>query len=147
MRESPTPKSRMIAHEGVVMRTSQPHPHNTTFTPALAIVGHTGEGAFLYTIKIEGVLCSALIDTGSSITIWRDWVAATPVHQRTVSGERVPIDGRGWLKLEHGVSSYCHEIWIAAVQDPCILGLDFLQGVGMLLDLQHGNIGWPAGPL
>ncbi|MGH0121762.1 UNVERIFIED_CONTAM: hypothetical protein FKN15_050435 [Acipenser sinensis] len=33
-----------------------------------------------------------------------------------------------------------HPIWVAAVQDPCILGLDFLRSTSSPLDLQMGTL-------
>lgn len=117
------------------------------------MVGRTGDGTFLHTsVHIEGVPCTALIDTGSSITIvrpdvlqqagtdWRGRVYPTPVMLKTVTGELAPMKGKGWLQVEYGGVTKHHEVWLAAVQDPCILGLDFLQRVGTLLDLRYGNI-------
>ena len=37
-------------------------------------------------------------------------------------------------------------MWVAAVQDPCILGLDFLRCTGCQLDLERGAIGFQGGP-
>ncbi|RXM96905.1 E3 ubiquitin-protein ligase HECW1 [Acipenser ruthenus] len=102
---------------------------------------HMREAFLCAVTHIEGVLCKALIDTGSSITIiqpdvltqatshWRKRVHPTYIHLKTVTGELAPMEGKGWQQIEYwGVTKY-HETWFAAVQEPCILGLDFLQRV------------------
>lgn len=61
----------MRAHVEEEPQTLQLNPTTAAFQPPIeAIVGHTGDDAFLYTqVHIEGIPCTALIDTGSSITI------------------------------------------------------------------------------
>ena len=39
-----------------------------------------------------------------------------------------------------------HPVWVAAVQDPCILGLDFLRSTGCQLDLNGGTLSFQGGP-
>lgn len=62
-------------------------------------------------------------------TDWKEHVHPTPVQLKTVTDELAPTEGRGWLKVEYGGVSKLHEFWLATVQDPCILGSDFLESV------------------
>ena len=38
-------------------------------------------------------------------------------------------------------------MWVAAVQDPCILDFDFLKATGCLLDLEEGMVSFHGGPV
>ena len=84
-------------------------------------------------VTICGASCTALVDTGSTATLMRPDVVPegtqleqTTVQLRTVTGELAPMLGRVTLDLT---------VWVAQVQDPCILGLDCLRSVRCLLDL------------
>ncbi|MGH0158573.1 UNVERIFIED_CONTAM: hypothetical protein FKN15_069763 [Acipenser sinensis] len=119
----------------------QLNPATAKFHPSQPlVVGRTGDGAFLSApVLTEGVPCTALIDSGSSITVvcpdvlhqaigdWRDRVRLTPVHLKTVMGERAPMEGRGQLRVTYAGRTFRHEVWLATVQDCFILGLDFLR--------------------
>ena len=81
-------------------------------------------------------MCQLTIDTGSNISIIRPDVLCEqqrsqiqPVSQtiRTVTGEKAPIRGKGWLHIKIGSQEVQHPMWVADIQDDCILGLDFLQ--------------------
>lgn len=39
------------------------------------------------------------------------------------------------------------EVWVAAVQDPCILGLDFLLAARCVLDLGKNTVAFPGSPM
>jgi len=89
------------------------------------------------------VPCSALVDTGSTVTLVRPDVVPgltqyepTTVQLRTVTGELTRLKGKGMLTVTLGGRAVCHPVCIAAVQDPCILGLDFLKATGCLPDLE-----------
>lgn len=95
----------------------------------------------------------ALVDTGSTVTLVRpdilpSWTVLQPttVQLRTVTGERAPMKGKGLLSICVGGKTVLHPVWVAAVQDPCILGLDFLRCTGCQLDLEKGVIGFQGGP-
>ena len=105
-------------------------------------------------VTVEGVPCLALLDTGSTVTVVRPDVVPegtrlkpTLVPLRTVTGELAPIQGRGVLSVTVGGRTLHHPAWIAAVQDTCILGLDFLNAVGCQLDLLRGTVSFQAGPV
>lgn len=70
----------------------------------------------------------------------------TPVQLRKVTGELAPMVGKGLLRLCVGGRCVSHLVWAADVQDPCILGLDFLQDMGCLLDMGRGILSFPGGP-
>ena len=102
---------------------------------------------------MEGLPCSALVDTGSTVTLVRldvvlGWTQFEPttVQLRTVTGELAPLKGKGMLTVTAGERSVCHPVWITATQDSCILGLDFLRATGCQLDLVKGTVSFQRGP-
>ena len=119
------------------------------------MVGRTCVGDFCHVpVTIEGVPCSALVDTGSTVTLVRPdvvpgWTQLEPttVQLRTVTGGLAPMKGRGEMTLTVGGKAVRHPVWVASVQDPCILGLDFLKATGCQLDLGRGTLrfqDWPV---
>ena len=95
--------------------------------------------------KIGGTPCEMIVDTGSNITIVRPDVVErvgkalkiVPVKTslRTVSGEAVPVQGRGEIAIQIGDHQAVHDIWVAEITDPCILGLDFLVANDCQIDM------------
>ena len=118
------------------------------------MVGRTWAGDFCHVpVTVEGVACLALVDTGSTVTLVRPdilptWTVLQPttVQLRTVTGERAPMKGKGLLSIRVGEKTVLHPVWVAAVQVPCIPGLDFLRCIGCQLDLERGAIGFQGGP-
>ena len=93
---------------------------------------------------ISGASCEITVDTGSNISIVRpDLLSGVnqdlfqPVHSyiRTVTGEQAPIHGKGRLELGIGPLVIPQELWVADIQDQCILGLDFLYPSGSQVNL------------
>ncbi|KAJ8408827.1 hypothetical protein AAFF_G00246450 [Aldrovandia affinis] len=70
----------------------------------------------------------------------------TTVQLRTVTGELASMKGRGVLTLTVGGRTVSYPVWLAAVQDPCILSLDFLRATGCQLDLEKGTLCFQGGP-
>ncbi|MGH0137432.1 UNVERIFIED_CONTAM: hypothetical protein FKN15_009512 [Acipenser sinensis] len=114
------------------------NPKPNTSTPV--IVGRTSIGAHLYlNCRVEGMNCTTLIDTGSTITLVRPdipqqagqtsqaKVATKVVQLQMVTGQLSPMQGRGLLQLLLGETAFDLEVWVADIQEQCILGLDFLQ--------------------
>ena len=94
------------------------------------------------------------VDTGSSVTVLRpdvcpEWIRLEPtdVQLRTATGGLAPMKGRGLLTLTLGGKDVRHPVWVAAVQDPCILGCDFLKATGCRLDLDGGTVSFRGGPV
>ncbi|KAJ8358108.1 hypothetical protein AAFF_G00032830 [Aldrovandia affinis] len=73
-------------------------------------------------------------------------VEPTAVQLRTVTGELAPLVGKSMLTVTVGGRAVRHPVWIAAVQEPCILGLDFLKATGCQLDLERGTLRLQEGP-
>ncbi|KAJ8362265.1 hypothetical protein AAFF_G00386650 [Aldrovandia affinis] len=73
-------------------------------------------------------------------------VEPTAVQLRTVTGELAPLVGKSMLTVSVGGRAVRHPVWIAAVQEPCILGLDFLKATGCQLDLKRGTVRLQEGP-
>ena len=117
------------------------------------MVGRTRVGDFCYIpVMVEGVSSSALVDTGSTATLVRpdilsSWtnVQPTTVQLRTVTGERAPMVGKGQLKVTVGERTVTHDVWVADVEDPCILGLDILKALGCVIDLGKDTASFPGG--
>ena len=53
----------------------------------------------------------------------------------TVTGEKPPIQGKGDFHVRIGTQEAVHPMWVADIQDECILGLDFLELHGCMVDL------------
>lgn len=94
---------------------------------------------------INGASCEITLDTGSNISIVRPDILKDvssdllqPVHSyiRTVTGEQAPIHGKGQLQLGIGPLVIPQELWVADIQDQCILGLDFLYPNGCQVNLR-----------
>ncbi|KAJ8395184.1 hypothetical protein AAFF_G00036400 [Aldrovandia affinis] len=121
---------------------------------SVMVVGWTHAGNFCYVpVALAGAPCSALVDTGSTATLMRpDMVPVgtqleqTSVQLRTVTGELAPMLGRGKVVITVGGLSVELRVWVAEVQDPCILGLDFLKFARCLLDLGENTLSFPGGP-
>ncbi len=99
--------------------------------------------------SINGHACYLTIDTGSNISVVRpdmlqgqDPRSIQPVSSclRTVTGETAPIRGKGKVKLKIGSAEMTQDIWIADIQDECILGLDFLEPQGCMVNLREGTL-------
>ncbi|KAJ8401943.1 hypothetical protein AAFF_G00375240 [Aldrovandia affinis] len=124
-----------------------PEVDDITVSEPTVVVGRAGDGDSCYVpVTIEGVPCSALVDTGSTVTLVRPDVVPggtpvepTAVQLRTVTGELAPLVGKSILTVTVGGRAVRHPVWIAAVQEPCILGLDFLKATGCQLDLKRGT--------
>ena len=66
---------------------------------------------------------------------------------RTATGGLALMKVTGLLTLTLGVKDVRHPVWVAAVQDPCILGFDFLKATGYRLDLDGGTVSFRGGPV
>ena len=96
---------------------------------------HAGSNSISVEGKIGGTPCDMTVDTGSNITIVRSDVAnrveetlmIVPVNTclRTVSGETIPVQGRGEITIKIGDHKTVHDIWISEITDPSILGFRF----------------------
>ena len=132
-----------------------PEADNNSGGGVIVAVGRVSTGDFCCVpVTVEGVPCAALVDTGSTVTVVRPDVVPegtslepTLVPLRTVTGELAPMTGRAVLSMTVGGESLRHMAWIAAVQDPCILGLDFLRASGCQLDLLRGTVSFYEGPV
>ena len=95
--------------------------------------------------SLNGRGCDITIDTGSNISIVRADVLTDagrrfirPVKSclRTVTGEKAPIHGKGDVQLGVGTLTMTHQMWVADIQDECLLGLDFLERHNCLVNLK-----------
>ncbi|KAL7868740.1 hypothetical protein SRHO_G00101240 [Serrasalmus rhombeus] len=118
------------------------------------VVGWTHVGNFCHVpITLAGNPCVALVDTGSTANLMRPdlvpvetRVEPTVVKLRTVTGELAPMLRKGVVTVRVGEMSVNFEVWVAAVQDPCILGLDFLRATRCVIDLGANTLSFPGGP-
>ena len=98
---------------------------------------------------VEGVDCEMVVDTGSNITIVRPDVLKRVSEDvvldvqtvdsclRTVTGETTPVRCRGKLRLQVGNFKIMHDVWIADIENECILGLDFLAPNNCVVDVRE----------
>ena len=56
---------------------------------------------------------------------------------RIVTGETTPVRSRGKLALQLGNFKTVHDVWIADIENECILGLDFLISNDCIVDVQE----------
>ena len=105
-------------------------------------VVHGAENPFVVG-SVKDHPCHLTIDTGSNISIIRPDVLSKqrqtfiqPVSQFicNVTGEKVTIQGKGDLRIKMGSQEAVHPVWVADIQDECILGLDFLELHGCMVD-------------
>ncbi len=59
---------------------------------------------------------------------------------QTVTGERAPVQGKGNFSIQVGSLTSQHPMWVANLQDECILGLDFLERNRCIVDLADGTL-------
>ena len=99
--------------------------------------------------SINGKACDITIDTGSNISIVKadiltekDKLCVQPVSSclHTVTDERAQIHGKGELQLRIGSLTMKHPMWVADIQDKCILGLDFLERHDCLVNLKDSSL-------
>lgn len=92
-----------------------------------------------------------IVDTGSSITVVNSALLAVinssldninPVRNsiRTVTGEKVPLVGRGRMKITIGDRDFIHDVWIGDISEDVILGLDFMKAHRCQVDLEHSSM-------
>lgn len=86
-----------------------------------------------------------IVDTGSDISIVHPDVVRDrkvdilqPVVPcfKTVTGQKALMKGRCNLSVRIGSTDTTHPMWVAEIQDPCILGTDFLGPLGCIVDLK-----------
>ncbi|CAI5656789.1 unnamed protein product [Oreochromis niloticus] len=118
----------------------------------LVLLGRTWVGSCWYApLVVNGLCCSALVDTGSSATVLRPDVVGTGVRilpttvkLQTVTGERAPMLGETLLSLTVGRKSVRCSVWVADLED-CILGLDVLRALDCVIDTGRGMLSFPDG--
>ena len=89
------------------------------------------------------------VDTGSTISIVRSDVLPKEKQQelqpapgllKTVTGEKIPFRGRGEMTVSIGSTQSRQWMWVADIQDECILGMDFLKSHHCLIDFQDDSL-------
>src|SRR6195952_4123536 len=84
-----------------------------------------------------------VVDTGASHTIVRrnilpDWRVATPSKKyiiTTANGETMDVSGEMIVDIELGCTRIPHKVFVADITDPVILGMDFMDYHGVVLDV------------
>ena len=111
-----------------------------------------GGELFRLWVAVQGVGCLGVLDTGSSVTLVRPDVLPiglplerTEVQLRTVTGELSPMLGVGVMQIQVAGLQIAHKVWVADIGDPCILGVDFLEATGGILDMGGGTLSFPSG--
>ena len=113
-------------------------------------VSGCGQSSLLVCGKVDNLNCDIVIDTGSNISIvhphmivgdkWKELSPTSGCSLRTVTGEKAPIRGTIELTLMIGTTKASHRMWIADIQDRCILGMDFLEPQKCLINLKEKTL-------
>ena len=101
------------------------------------------------TLKVLGftgnVPCQFVVDTGPDVTILSSRVfhkldsaegiedASNEGVVRGLDGQVIPVIGRVTLEITIGETSSKLEVWVASIQEECILGGDFLKREGCVI--------------
>nr|CAD7260240.1 unnamed protein product [Timema shepardi] len=110
-------------------------------------------------LLVEGILdgkaCRMVVDTGANVTLVRPDFTEL-VHRkhrtgntlqgcviRTVTGDSAPVLAKAQMKFKLGSLQVEHPVYVANIEDECILGLDFLRKFGCCIDLGSGVIRTP----
>ncbi|GBM01322.1 hypothetical protein AVEN_45238-1 [Araneus ventricosus] len=86
-----------------------------------------GRNGLYLEASICGIPCLMLVDTAANVTL-------------TATGEKAEIHGKLDAAIECGSRKFQHKIYVADINDPCILGLDFLQKFNFMVDLEKNEI-------
>ncbi|GFT89899.1 retrovirus-related Pol polyprotein from transposon 412 [Trichonephila clavipes] len=110
----------------------------------------TGENGIFIMGHVNELPCNMIIDTGANVSIIRNDLAQklkekliwTPPHVvlQTVTGEKIDIHGKLKVKIQFGDTTYQHDVYVADIADPFILGLDFLKEHGFTLDFNKNEL-------
>ena len=97
--------------------------------------------------EVDGVKCCITVDTGSNISIVRSDLVKQDTAaflencwMKTVTGEKAPVLGKKMLQLAIGPLQVQHEMWVADITDECLLGTDFLEPHGCLVDFRDSKL-------
>ena len=82
---------------------------------------------------LEAIIRSDLVKQDHSTFLENCWM-------KTVTGEKAPILGKEKLQLNIGTLQVQHEMWVAEITNDCILGTDFLQPHGCLVNFRDGKL-------
>ena len=97
--------------------------------------------------KLDSTMRMCLLDTGATRSIVGSNIVNVSCLQRrnglslrTATGELVPVHGEVQLVLQLGDTYFEHRFLVADITDECILGLDFMQKFGFILNLDGGSL-------
>jgi len=94
---------------------------------------------------VDGKPCRMVVDTGAEKTIMRPDVLPAkdfreaPQRLCGVTGHCTPLRGPVEARLGVGGSEEVLPVHVAEMEDPCLLGLDYLVQVGACIDLRKRN--------
>ena len=111
-------------------------------------------GSLYISLRINGIPVMALVDSGSTLSVIHPTILSritgdqemvrksSSGQLRLADGGLVDTLGTVQLSLRLGSDSYFiqHEMVVAAVEAPAVIGLDFLRGHGCILDIQMGTL-------
>lgn len=102
-------------------------------------------------LNIQGKLgtknCMFLLDTGATRSIVNSTLVkdlriekGNNYNLKTATGELVPVLGEIKIMLQLGDDYFQHDFLIADITDDCILGLDFMQKFGFIINLEGRSL-------
>ncbi|GBL94941.1 hypothetical protein AVEN_187458-1 [Araneus ventricosus] len=124
---------------------------NKSLEGGLKVFAFSGGENGLY---LEGLICDNpclfLVDTGTNITPLREGLAhqlkerliymAPNLTLKTATGEKAKIQWKLDASIECGSRKFQHTVYVAAITNSCILGLDFLQKFKFTVDLEKNEV-------
>ncbi|XP_076838708.1 retrovirus-related Pol polyprotein from transposon 412 isoform X1 [Brachyhypopomus gauderio] len=111
----------------------------------------------LYTpLMVNDKPVSALIDTGSAVSVLHYNTRAIRSNARilggekisltTVTGERLVLGEHTLARVDFGRGPFVHKFWLGDTCDECILGLDFLRRAEAVINCETGGVSFSGGP-
>lgn len=120
-------------------------------TPPVASICYTTNlNNLVARIQINEVTCLAILDTGATQTILHPRVVEKMVTRpametsyaviQTVTGDTAPVEGIVEVRMQIGLFSSQHSMYVAPIFDDCIIGMDFLRRHSCEINLKHNTL-------
>ena len=113
----------------------------------------------IHPISINDVRVSALLDTGSSVTLINSKLKPQILHKgsNAAKSPSIKLCGAGGTELKqngcfslelvlNGKKQFHNCLFIDQLQVPCILGMDFMSKIGAVIDTNSNNISFSINP-
>ncbi|KAJ8273142.1 hypothetical protein GJAV_G00097980 [Gymnothorax javanicus] len=100
---------------------------------SLPRAGRLGTGGGLYLqCWLDGQPCTALVDTGTTISLVRPGILRgahwepTNMQLQSITGQKMSMKGWKRVSVAMGDRRFNHQFWLDEIREDCIMGLDLL---------------------